>query len=230
MPSFRRITSRMAPAALLVAVVTLAACDGLSDRLGPEADVPDDVAAFVMSQGLPDVHEIRSLLAAPEEGIVFFWASYGPPQDCFSGCFFFRGWGLKLADRIGWIEVDGAHSLPGSSQLTYFDIHAGDAPLFSEDLQTRLQVPDERYFRPHINTGFRILLVIDPDTPGSALLMLARRLPRDGWPYLGYLLVEAARARSDRGLLQVLADLPDGSWDYSDVRARARAALTQLGG
>lgn len=47
----------------------------------PSAPAPDDVRAFVRTEGLPDVRGIEMLLYLGDRDLLFFEASYGPSRS-----------------------------------------------------------------------------------------------------------------------------------------------------
>ena len=185
------------------------------------------IAAFVAAEGLPSVRSTTIIGSAPEEDLTFFITSFGPAQDCPSGCFYSRATGIHYAGRTGWLSVD-AYGVPPRS-YSYFDIRSSDSYLLDVSLQRRFYVAGQTMNMLYAMDDLRLLMVRDADTPDATLLMLAGRLSIDGFPSLGLDLVDVGRARRNKALLTLLANLADSAnYDFAEVRRRAEVAIVEL--
>jgi hypothetical protein len=72
---------------------------------------------------------------------------------------------------------------------------------------------------------FRLLLSRDADTPINTLYSVVGRMPIEGWPFLGDLLIDSGIARHDRPLVERLANLGPSSYAFGSVRSRALSVL-----
>lgn len=207
--------------AALVGALALGACGG--DLVGPAVllRAPPEIRAFVLGQNLVQIRGYEGLLSDPAHDFVAFRVTYGPPQDCPSGCFYVGGWGIKYHQKVGWVGID--LSAPFSAPPSPLDPGPGDDYLFGADVQERLRTLGIMELKQ-----YRVLLVRDADTPEPALYDLAQVLPVDGDVFLGMLLTENARVRSSRRILTVLAGVSGGGYDWRAVNARAAELLVQL--
>ena len=203
----------------LISLSLVAACAGVTDPA--VRDVPPDVVQFAASR-LPKLRSVQSVVSVPSEGFLIFFAAYGEPQDCPSGCFYLGGWGLQYAGQIGWIELqrsNGMERVPGD----YYDVRSTDEYLFSDVLWDRIETE-------YVTVMFRIMLACDTDTPADALGRLARRLPAEGWPLFGSLLVDVAQRRDLRAVAEIVANLGQSQYDFSYSRTKAQSALASWPG
>ena len=195
-------------------VVGVVACHEVNGPVSPA--IPDDVAGFVAP--LPNLRSVSAVFSVPDQGFLLFTASYGDPQDCPAGCFYAQSWGIKYAGQIGWIGVSRANGFDPST-ARYYDVRSTDQYLFDEALWNRLA-------KEWIGAEFRVMIACDPDTPPEALGRLALRLPAEGWPFLGDLLVDVAQQRNIRHVAEIISTLGPSSFNFSGTRAHAMAALS----
>ena len=189
---------------------SLVVATGCQEANAPKPQpISDDVDQFISS--LPDVHSTSTIFAEPDQGFLLFSASYGPPQDCPSGCFYALAFGIEYAGRVGWI-----YGVPAGT--SYYDVRSTDGYLFDESLWNRLS-------NEWIGGGFRIMIACDADTPVEALERLAVRLPAEGWPFLADLLVDVAQARDARHVAEIVSTLGPSTYNYSYSKTHALAAL-----
>jgi len=203
----------------LISLSLVAACAGVTDPA--VRDVPPDVVQFAASR-LPKLRSVQSVVSVPSEGFLIFSAAYGEPQDCPAGCFYLGRWGLQYAGRIGWIDLQRSTGIEPISGDNY-DVRSTDEYLFSDVLWDRLTTE-------YVSGTFRTMLACDRDTPADALERLSRRLPAEGWPFLGSLLVDVAQRRDLRAVAEIVANLGQSQYDFSYSRTKAQSALASWPG
>ncbi|MFH1681663.1 MAG: hypothetical protein ABIH26_13605 [Candidatus Eisenbacteria bacterium] len=209
---------------LLVPLAGLAGLSGCGreNPAGPEPlPIPDDVLAFVETEGLPMQREIVVRWTLPEEDVAIFDVPFGPPLDCINGCFYSFGTGIKREGKIGWVKVDNyaACKLP---PLRFYDLDSTDTFLFGEEFWTRLRERNRYYF----HSVFQRWMAGDPDTPCDALRRMVIGLGEWIDDRLAWVLLMDPRVRADRELVAILADLPVFRGDaYGRVRQRAEVLL-----
>ena len=188
---------------------------GVEDHTGP---VSSDIVRFSAQANFPNPQPVKSIFWNASEELTVFLVSYGDPQDCPSGCYYARAYGLKHKSKIGWLT-------PGC--LPTFDLDSNDTYLFSDDFWTQLDV--------HLNSSYRTLfiplMIRDLDTPTAVLKRIADGLSVYIMPYYGELLLENPHVMMNREILTTLSVLPVFQGDgYAPIRKRAFELLSQLGG
>jgi hypothetical protein len=146
----RQLTGRSIAA--IAAAAALAACGHR-----PAEPIPDPVQAFVAGEPVPERHAVTVEFEDSATGVTLFAVSYGPPQDCPSGCFYAVAHGVLAEGRIGWWDPPRA-----AGPWRLFDIRPTDAPLFDADVLSRLKSE-----RPSVYFSFGNFLACDPDTPAA---------------------------------------------------------------
>jgi len=189
---------------------------------GPIAPpVPDTIRAFVETQNLPLLREIRVDLSIPKRQLAFFHALYGHPHDCPAGCFYSSAYGVQLGDKLGWITVNDLERLP-VEQLAFYNLESNDAPLFEETTWVQLETSAGWI----LWSAFFPYLAVDEDSPHEALLRIAQRLDEYISPHIASKLLANPRIQLYPDVLQLVACLPVFSGDaYEWVRMTAREML-----
>ncbi|MCR4339454.1 MAG: hypothetical protein NUW01_06150 [Gemmatimonadaceae bacterium] len=196
-------------------VAVLAGCSSVADP--PFDDVPPNVVEFVTNE-LPKPRQIDVEFRDDGNGLLIFSASYGEPQDCPAGCFYLMAWGLAYRDQVGWIGL----SVP-TGTTSFYDVKPEDSQLFADQLWDDLKPL-------YVFGAFRMMLTCDADTPASALVRLAERLPQEGWPFLASLLLNEAQRRDVRPVAEVIARLVSSEWNFTAPRERAALVLNDWPG
>lgn len=84
----------------LIAALALFACRTPTDSL---ERAPADVQEFLAVDAAGPFHG-GTRIASPNPEVQLYYVSYGPKQDCPSGCFYNRALLMKASGRIGWVE------------------------------------------------------------------------------------------------------------------------------
>ncbi len=219
---------RHLPAGCALLLLVLAGCHDDHSPSAPDVFTPTPtttkVNEFVAAQGLPSFRWTDQTLM--RDGYECFYASFGEPQDCPSGCFYGSAYGIRVGDRVGWLgfeDLDGYEPLPDS----YFDVIATDDILF--DIDTWLAIGDADWTTAW--WGLVPTLARDPDTGRSALLSIAAILYTHHSRPLSLDLVNNPAIAADVEILTLISELPVvGSPDiYDEAREIARDLLEGLG-
>jgi hypothetical protein len=213
---------RLLFAAVLLGMLGIAGC---SDPLAPAGD---DVKAFVVSEGLPQLRRVETIRNLQTEDALFFRVTFGPPRDCPSGCFYDTALGLRHGGDIGWLEVTGTPGFYDPSRQAYmedrsghrfFPVSAARDGLFDARLLDRL-VPDSTLY-----ASFAGFLASHDSTPEPALLRLAERLPA-GWTRTAILIATHPNARCSRSIQEQILNVP--GFPFSVARAAAAEVLADM--
>jgi hypothetical protein len=157
------------------------------------------VEQFVARSGLPTVRETRVVLRLREPDLVVFNTSYGEPQDCFAGCFYFGVTGLAYRGKIGWLRSDTAVRNP-------FSIAAADTFLFSVAFHDTIVARLGRY--NDLDNRICSLLLQQPQVPRALLMRYLERVYRDVDSHLAGLLANSPAVERERDILAIIANLP----------------------
>jgi len=184
--------------------------------------VTQQVEDYVSSLDLPQVREIHQVL--DRDPVEFFWVSFGPGQDCPSGCFYAKIFGVRVGDRVGWTYSDFTEYEPSLAKR--FDVLETDKELFHVDLWFVLSGEDwqSNWY------GLMPTLARDADTDRIALLNIAVMLNTHYSKDLSLDLVYNPTVESDAEILGVLSELPV-FWEsdpYKETRDRALELLEGL--
>lgn len=215
-------------------LVTLALAVGLMtscDIWGSDSGIDDDIKSFIETEDLPDAQTPDIRFDDSESKVKAFYIEFGPGCDCPGECFYSRAQGLKFRDRIGWIGVGEASCLQEAvrTRATFFDVKPGDSTLFDDDFQNRFReaTRGEDYAYSPIYKGFLQMIARDRDTAVNTLFSLANLLFDERLNNLAKALIENPTVRSNEGLLEKLASLPD--WvGYRPVKDEADQLLDQM--
>lgn len=221
----------MRRAALILLCLAMLGCNG-SSAVGPDpalsvvrAFVESQHRAFVRDQTLPKAQEIVEILRVPEEDLLVFSVNYGDPQDCWAGCFYSVGYGLKYGSTIGWMRVENYGMAVDSARLVFYETSPTDHYLFTGDLFRRLQAAHHWIGE----NGLLHMLVRSPHTPETTLLQIARGDYTPLHNYVAELLTQNPVVQRSREILTVLANLPVLQGDpYGTARRRAQNLLQRL--
>jgi hypothetical protein len=213
----------------VILIATVLSCDKGTNPPIPIPDpddtsVPNDIVAFVASQLLPKAQKPVIFVQVPEHSIVGFTVDYGDPIDCPAGCFYSRAYGLRRADKIGWVcsnDCDGVFS------FTPYRIDSTDWYFYTQEFWDRLDVANSWFY----HYALLHLFARDPDTPIDVLKRLAESLHSYIHDYLGWLLLDHPKVASNREILTIIANLPHyNNEGYDRLRAKAQEMLALLGG
>ena len=193
-------------------------------RYGPASAA---ATAFIAANGVPQFRWAdQPLLRGPVE---LFEIRYGGRHDCPSGCFYSSAYGLRNADRIGWIFVDDAGDGFNPSPSTHYDITVADTAVFADSLWSAVDAVDNWLLRDALAP----LLASDEHTPVEVLRRLARGIVDDSpvaSDYLAYLLLRHPVGRVDCAVLSDLRHLPVLQGDpYGPRRQLAQEFYDSLG-
>ena len=182
-----------------ISLIALAAAPSACNPTTP-LRVQLDIRDFVASEPVESPQRIEIVYDDPERGISLFVVRNGPPQDCYSGCFFDRALGLSAEGRVGWIDLPY-----GAGPWTLFDVHATDASLFDPAAIARM---NERLVREDFLIFIELadFMSCDPAHRArpacSTLLRQAARLPcivsRPNEGRRRYALIPRVAPQSDR--------------------------------
>ena len=206
-------------------LAAIAACGENGSPTGPVRHVPTaPVREFVADAGLPGLQYAAQILRTPD--LEFFCAVYGEPQDCPAGCAYSRGYGVRVGNRIGWMELMDQDGIYGSLADDFFDVTAADHALFERRVWDELEGADAVAAR----RALMPMLAKDPDTDRDALLGIAEQLYVRVSYTLAQDLVRNTAVAHDEGILVVLCGLPVtvGQDTYASVRAQAEVLLAAL--
>jgi hypothetical protein len=207
--------------AFAAALIAAGAC-AKPTELSYQATAPEQVVAFVESEGLKRVQRIEVLLDIPLQHTQVFRVVYGDSFPvvglCERGCgyAFPSAVGLRLREHVGWLVA------ADTSLRRRFDVLPSDDYLFTEDLFTRFERADVILFQQ----PFKALLASDLDTPEPALWMLVQGLSSWISPSLATRLLDNANVAANREMLHRISQLPVFQGDaYKDTRERAARML-----
>lgn len=209
----------------LIALLAVPAFMGCADLTAPHPSaMPEDVEAFVVASGLPDVRSYREPVRDDVRDVLVFTVEWGSPQDCPSGCFFFSATGIRHQGTLGWLEVQGAEAAADQDRLVHYDFGAGDDALYSDHLLGALR--DGDLFNQHLYSVYRLRLTAELDVPETVIARLASRLVVEGWPWLATsMLQRAGPPRCETSVLEELATLGGGAWSWGATPGQAGQAL-----
>jgi Leucine-rich repeat (LRR) protein len=193
-----------------------------------QSQIPENINIFVKEQNLMEPQPIRITLEIPEQDTIIFGLSFGPANDCPSGCFYSSALGLFHKGKIGWIRLDNYSSVDPNT-LAFYNFDADDSYLFSADFFKQLEQLPTTYFKQ----SFFAMLIKDEDTPEEGLLSIAEELQyihRD--QYIAELLIDNKKVLASTTILSMISQVPEwgeNDYFYKDIRARVRASLRDIG-
>jgi len=165
---YMTMNNRIRIAFILVVLLSTSAC--LGKIFGPGGSSP--ITDFVNGQGLHDRQAVKIIMRNDDLRLIFFKVDFGSPQDCPSGCFYSRGYGLKCREKIGWLRVSDYDYILDLETLDYFNIESTDTPLFNENVWSRIESIDSGLHWSILLP----LLAINQSTPVPKLLAIALKL------------------------------------------------------
>lgn len=186
-----------------------------SDR----APVGRAIEQFIAAANLPKARATNVLLRLRNPELVIFDVSYGEPQDCPSGCFYFSMLGLAYNGTIGWLSSDDHPSKA-------FPVAATDTFLFSLAFQDALAARFGRW--SNVEAAIYRLLLQQSDVPRSLLMRYIERVYANIDQQLVMALAQSPAVKRDSEMLTLLANLPDGGPPFLGARQAARLALQGL--
>jgi hypothetical protein len=193
------------------------------DAVGP-MDAPDSVHQFLDEVGSAP---LRSYEALVQEGdLVFALVTFGPPQDCPSGCFYARGWILSEGSSIGWAAFPEPPPSDFQNRGYFPDDAIPGSTAIRPELLLRIRSADGRAF-----AGFARLLACRGATPEDPLRWFASSMAEVGHPRLAFALLVRSEILSDVASLQALASLDPGEWGQQipDLAQTAFGHLEETG-
>jgi hypothetical protein len=212
---------------LLYAVMVIGTL-GMVGCSDPFAPAPDDVRAFAVSEGLPQIRRVETVRHLRAEDVLFFRVTFGPPRDCPSGCFYDTALGLRHAGEIGWLEVAGTpgvydpsrqHYMDDRSGRRFFSVSPAHDGLFSASLLDQLLSDSTLY------ASLAAFLASHDSTPEPALFRLAERLPA-GWTHTAILIATHPNARCSRAVQDEVLKVPGSP--FSGARTAAAEILAAM--
>ncbi len=177
-----------------------------------DANIPSDIQNFVDELELEDAQRVEIIIEVKNKDVYVFSVSYGPPQDCPSGCFYSKVWGLKNETKISIFEN--------------YDIEPIDTYLFSQEFLDLVKEEDEMViYYPKLLP----LLARDEDTPRAVLLSITQILYNYISPHIANNLLDNLVVQTDKEILTLLSKLPVFQGDaYENVRNIALDLLKGL--
>src|SRR5699024_8607790 len=119
-------------------------------------------------------------------------------------------------------------------RLDFFEIRPVDDYLFSQDVRNRfrkvIEDSEDGSWNPQAYKSFLKMLARNTETPSDALLNIAELLYGEYHPGVAMVLIKNPVIKTDRTILETLAELPsfNNSEFYKQVRNQAREFLSQL--
>jgi len=169
------------------------------------------IEQFVSRSGLPKVRETRVILRLRRPELAIFTTSYGEPQDCPAGCFYFGVTGLAYHGKIGWLRSDTAVHSP-------FPLAATETFLFSVAFHDTIMARLGPYNQ--VDNLIAPLLLQQPQVPRPLLMRYVERVYADIDDRIASLLANSPAVEREPDILTIVANMPGPLYRASETATR----------